>query len=68
MFYHNCGIKISFILKAWIIGPTVGSLTDAAIAQGSIGYCPNDKKTNVYFYNTGYAANNVSFQLFYIKK
>lgn len=39
-------------IESWIAGPTVGDLTDAAIVQGSLGYCPNVKRANIYVYSS----------------
>ena len=49
----SCNLAILFIkFQAWVISGSTGSLTDAAIAQGSIGFCPNDYQASIYFYTS----------------
>ena len=35
-----------------MIGSTAGDITDVAIVQGAVGYCPNEKETNLYMYGS----------------
>ena len=37
-------------MQGWLVGPTVGSISDVAIVQGANGYCPNEKETDIYVY------------------
>lgn len=51
-------------IESWIIGPTVGDLTAAAVVQGSLGYCPHTKKANVYVYSSSVSSLILIFLLF----
>jgi len=42
----------SSTIEAWVIGSTAGDITDVAIVQGAVGYCPNEKETNMYMYGS----------------
>ena len=53
--YVQVGVLLAILflkLQAWVISGSTGSLTDAAIAQGSVGFCPNDYQASIYFYTS----------------
>ena len=46
--------------QGWVISESAGDENNAAIAQGSIGYCPNDYKASMYFYTSAVRNNFIN--------